>query len=71
MQYLGKEKYAINSKTYDKSAADPKWLQKQDIQIAKELYYPKIVIELLGNEPDQYKRQHILHDARSGRYGSK
>lgn len=71
MQYLGKEKYAINKNTYDKSTADPKWLQEQDIQIAKDLCYPKVVINLLENEPDQYKRQHILHDARCGVYDRK
>lgn len=38
--------------------------QREDIRAAKELYYPKYVIEMLEKEPDPDKRQRILHDAR-------
>lgn len=37
-----------------------------DIKVAKELHYPKSVIELLKKEPDAKKRSRILHDERLG-----
>lgn len=46
----------------------PKDGHKEDIKIAKDLCYPKEVIEMLKNEPDSNKRCRILHDARTGVY---
>ena len=43
---------------------DPKIQWRFEIQAAKELCYPKEVIKRLENEPNQYKRQNILTDAR-------
>lgn len=37
---------------------------RNDVIVAKELLYPKEVIKMLEKEPDPYKRQRILHDAR-------
>lgn len=37
-----------------------------DIKAAKELHYPKYVVEMLKKEPDAEKRTKILHDARLG-----
>ena len=34
--------------------------QQEDIKIARELCYPRAVIERLQNEPDPCKRQRIL-----------
>lgn len=42
--------------------------QHEDIKIARELHYPKKVIEKLENEPDTNKRQRILKNARNGIY---
>lgn len=41
----------------------------EDMQIAKQLGYPKIVLELLLKEPNRDKRSEILRNARLGRYG--
>ena len=71
MRYTNDDKHSINSKTYSKSAYDPKRLQKEDIQIAEELCYPRVVIDLLRGEPDQLRRQRILFDARNGKYDKK
>lgn len=38
--------------------------QQEDIKIARELCYPRSVIEQLENEPDPCKRQRILRTAR-------
>lgn len=38
----------------------------EDIRTAKELCYPRSVIQMLKEEPDQQKRTRILHDARLG-----
>lgn len=43
-------------------------VSNDEMKIAQELHYPDIVIDLLGKEPDQNKRQHILADARAGLY---
>ena len=37
---------------------------REDVTAAKELLYPKETIRQLEDEPDPYKRQRILHDAR-------
>lgn len=42
----------------------PKNEWKCDIRVARELLYPKSVIEALMNEPDPYQRQKILTNAR-------
>ena len=39
-------------------------LWREDVKAAKELLYPKETIRQLEDEPDPYKRQRILHDAR-------
>lgn len=39
----------------------------EDIRIAKELLYPKEVIDKLRREDDPIKRQRILHAARLSR----
>lgn len=44
---------------------------KEDINIARELCYPKKVIWLLEDEYDANKRQQILCDARNGKYDKK
>ena len=41
---------------------------KEQIKIAKDLCYPKIVIEKLMAEPNPIRRDAILHDARNGVY---
>lgn len=46
-----------------------KTAHKHDINIAIELGYPEIAIEKLRNEPDRYKREQILRNARKGMYG--
>ena len=71
MRYLNDDKHSINSKSYDRCKFNPKRLQKEDIQIAEELCYPRIVVDLLRKEPDQLKRQRILCDARNGKYDKK
>lgn len=71
MRYFDNEKHQIDSRTYSRSKVDQKRLQKEDICIARELGYPAIVIKMLEDEPDQYKRQHILTDARTGKYDKK
>lgn len=43
---------------------------KEDIKIAKELCYPKLVIEKISAEIDPEKRTRILYDARNGHYDS-
>lgn len=37
---------------------------KKDIGICKQLMYPQSVLEAGKNEPDAYKRQNIMADAR-------
>lgn len=71
MRYKNNDKYSIDSKTYKESKADGKNLMKADVRAARELQYPSIVIKLLENEPDQYRRQRILSDARNGKYDRK
>lgn len=68
MRWINDEKYLIDSDAYNKSKYDAERLMKDDIQAAKELHYPAIVVKLLENEPDFYKRQHILTNARNGLY---
>lgn len=43
--------------------------QADDIKIARELGYPKVVLELLAKEPNPNRRSEILRNARLGRYG--
>lgn len=69
--YLGNERYAIDSRDYKRSRIDKKHTQNEDIRIAKELGYSQEVIGLLKNEPDQFKRQTILTNARTGMYNRK
>lgn len=38
--------------------------KRSDIAIARQLLYPKSVIEALQHEPDPDRRKKILHDAR-------
>ena len=45
------------------------WIE--DIKAAKQLLYPKIVVDLLRKESDPAARQRILHDARMGKYNNK
>lgn len=59
---------SLYSFTTNNYVTDPKWLLKEDLKIAKDLCYPKEVIDKLENEPDPIKRQRILHDTRSGKY---
>lgn len=39
-------------------------IQQNDIRAAKELFYPNDVIEALKHEPDPFKRERILMNAR-------
>lgn len=41
---------------------------QQDVRIAKQLCYPKVVIKLLKEEPDPIKRTKILWEARNGTF---
>lgn len=41
---------------------------REDVRIAKQLCYPRIVIEKLKEEKDPNKRSRILTDARLGKY---
>lgn len=45
------------------------WMR--DIKAAKELCYPKVVVEMIENESSPYKRTRILHNARIGLYGNR
>ena len=42
--------------------------QEEDIKTARQLCYPRSVIERLKKEPDPVKRQRILTSARNGNY---
>lgn len=42
--------------------------QEEDIKTARQLCYPRSVIERLKKEPDPVKRQRILTSARNGIY---
>lgn len=46
----------------------PAMLWREDIRAAKELCYPKIVVELLEREENPRRRANILADARHGVY---
>lgn len=52
-------------------ATNPRRVWKEDIKAARELCYPKTVVELLKNEPSASKRQRILCDAINGKYDRK
>ena len=59
---------SLTSFTINNYITDPGWLLKEDLKIAKDLCYPKEVIEMLENEPDPIKRQRIMNDTRMGKY---
>ena len=42
--------------------------RKDDAKIARELGYPKKVVDMLLKEKDPVKRQRIFTDARHGKY---
>lgn len=52
----------IRSPRFEYKSTQLQW--NEDIRAAKELFYPKEVIEMLENEPDANKRQAILREAR-------
>lgn len=60
-----------DDEVFSRNQYDKKRLHKEDIKTAKELGYPAIVIKMLENEPDWNKRQHILTDARTGKYSKR
>ena len=68
---MDNEKYSLGDGRLSRGSTDPRRVQKEDIKAARELCYPKVVIELLRNEPSASKRQRILCDARNGKYDRK
>lgn len=68
MRYKKNEKYSVNINDCDTSKQNHKNLQMADVRTAKELKYPARVIDALKHEPDQFKRQRILCNARNGYY---
>lgn len=60
-----------DNRVFSRNQYDKKRMWKEDIRTAKELGYPTTVIKMLENEPDWNKRQHILCNARTGKYNKR
>ena len=68
MRYKANDKYSFNKNDHDRNGNSEKNLHKADIRAAMELGYPSSVVKALRAEPDKYKRQRILCNARNGVY---